>query len=128
MNNLLLFFALPTATTVLASAIETILHSPVRVASVFFAIYLVLTFSVFDETFLIFAIIYTILAYFSAVITKYIRRLTICKRNDNDNVIETESATVNTINTTINTNNIEEIRNNNSNYNNCNRNYRFRRF
>ena len=129
MDTLLLFFALPIATIILASVLETILHSPIKVASVFFAIYLIVTFSAFDETFLIFAIIYTILAYISAVITKFIIKLTRCRKCNDDNVIETDSATVNTINATINAQNVEGITdNNNSNGGNCMHNYRFRRF
>ena len=132
MNNLLLFFALPIATIILASVLETIICSPIRVASVFFAIYLIVTFSVFDETFLIFAIVYTILAYISAVITRFILRILHCRRNqnndNNNNSIDVESATVNTINATINAQNVERNTDNNSNGGNCIRNYRFRRF
>ena len=69
MNNLLLFFALPVATILLAIVFQKILCSPILVAITFFAAYLIVTFAVFDETFLIFAIVYTIIAYITAAIT-----------------------------------------------------------
>lgn len=130
MNMLLLFFALPIATIILASALETILCSPIRVASVFFAIFLVVTFSIFDETFLIFALVYTILAYISAVITRFFIRLCHCKRNHNNenNSIDVTSATINTVNATINAENLEERSGNNNSNNNCSNSFRYRRF
>ena len=57
MNNLLLFFALPIATILLSIVLEKIVRSPILVASAAFAIYLIVAFSVFDSTFLVFAII-----------------------------------------------------------------------
>lgn len=129
MNLLLLLFALPIATIILASVLETILHSPIKVASIFFAIYLVVAFTAFDATFLIFVIAYTILAYISAVITRIILRFFHCINHDNDdddsdnNVINTDSATINTVNTTVNTQNIG-----NGNNSSCGCNTRFRRF
>lgn len=131
MNNLLLFFAFPIATIILASALETVLHSPIRVASVFFAIFLIITFAVFDETFLIYAIVYTILAYISAVITRFILKIIHCciRHNDENDTIESNSATVNTINATINAQNVESITDDNSNSNgSCSRSYRYKRF
>lgn len=77
MNTLLLFFALPVATIILAVILERLLRCPIAVAAIFFAIYLIVTFAAFDETFLIFAIVYTILAYIAAVITCLTRRLNI---------------------------------------------------
>ncbi len=85
MNNLLLFFALPVATILLAIVFQKILCSPILVAITFFAAYLIVTFAVFDETFLIFAIVYTIIAYITAAITKFIRRFIRCQRNSNNN-------------------------------------------
>lgn len=70
MNILLFFFALPIATIILAIALEKILRCPVLTASVFFAIFLILAFTVFDTTFLIFAIVYTILAFIVAVLAE----------------------------------------------------------
>lgn len=131
MNNLLLFFALPIATIILASVLETILHSPIKVASIAFAIYLIVTFAAFDETFLIYAIAYTILAYISAIIVKFILRLIHCNSDSNNDTIEVTSATVNAENATINAENVEVVEegSNNSNNGNCMRGYnRIRRF
>lgn len=85
MNNLLLFFALPVATILLAIVFQRILYSPILVAITFFAIYLVVTFAAFDETFLIYAILYTILAYITAAITRFISRFIACQRSGNNN-------------------------------------------
>lgn len=72
MNTLLLFFALPIATIILAIVLQKILNSPLLVAATFFAIYLIVTFAVFDVNFLVYAIIYTILAYITAVLVRII--------------------------------------------------------
>lgn len=82
MNNLLIFFALPVATIILASVFEKIIESPIAVAATAFAIYLIVTFAAFDETFLIAAIVYTILALISALITRFICDL--CHNDDDD--------------------------------------------
>ena len=76
MNNiLLLFFALPIATIILAIVLQKVLKCPILVAATFFAIYLIVTYTAFNSDFLIFAISYTIIAYITAVLTKYICRL-----------------------------------------------------
>ncbi|MBO5348724.1 MAG: DUF2651 family protein [Clostridia bacterium] len=85
MNTLLLFFALPVATIILAIVLQRLLCSPILVALTFFAIYLILTFSTFDETFLIFAIVYTIIAYITAAITRFVRNFIRCQNNNNNN-------------------------------------------
>ena len=107
MNILLLFFALPIATIILAVVLQTILRRPVLVAATFFSIYLIVTFAAFDESFLIFAIVYTILAYIAAVITKFIMKLLRCRHRveeiieDNDEETDTDTNSVlNTVNLT----------------------------
>ena len=45
MNNLLLFFALPVATIILAIVFQKILRNPILTAATFFAIYLIVAFS-----------------------------------------------------------------------------------
>lgn len=72
MDLILLFFALPLATIILAIVLEKILKCPILVAATFFAIFLIVTFAVFGSDFLIFAIVYTILAYIAAAITRFI--------------------------------------------------------
>ena len=52
MNTLLLFFALPVATVILAIVLQKILNNPLLVAATFFAIYLVVAFTAFDASFL----------------------------------------------------------------------------
>lgn len=70
MNTLLLFFALPVATIILAIVLEKILDCPILVAATFFAIFLIVTFAAFDSSFLVFAIVYTILAFITAALVK----------------------------------------------------------
>ena len=85
MNILLLFFALPVATIILAIVLQRLLRSPILVALTFFAIYLIVAFAAFDETFLVFAIVYTILAFIAAVIAKFIMKIIRCQRNCSNN-------------------------------------------
>ncbi len=77
--DLLLFFALPIATIILAVVFQKILKCPLLVAATFFAIYLILAFSAFDESFLVNAIVYTILAFIVASVVQFI-----CRVVDND--------------------------------------------
>ena len=75
MNILLLAFAIPVATILLAIVLQKILKCPLLVAATFFAIFLIVTFAVFDSSFLVFAILYTILAYVTAVLTRLICKI-----------------------------------------------------
>ena len=80
MNTLLLLFlALPIATIILSIVLLKILKCPALVAATFFAIYLILTYAIFGSDFLILAILYTILSYITAVITKIICKIIIEK-------------------------------------------------
>ena len=96
-NILLIFFAFPIATIIISIAIQKILRSPILVAAVIFAIFLIVTFAAFDATFLIATIIYTIIAYIIAVLTciisKIIRKIINCNfdRNITINSIENNS-------------------------------------
>lgn len=72
MNTLLIFFALPIATIILAAVLQKLIKCPALVAAIFFAIYLIVAFAFFDATFLIAVIIYTIIAFITAVIVKAI--------------------------------------------------------
>ena len=83
-NLLLLLFALPVATIIIASILETFFNSPLKVAALFFAIYLVVAFAAFDASFLIYVIGYTILALISALITRVILNF-INNDDDDDN-------------------------------------------
>lgn len=72
MNNLLIFFAFPVATIIFAVALQKILRSPFLVAAVIFAVFLIVTFAAFDESFLVFAILYALLALLTALATRFI--------------------------------------------------------
>lgn len=69
--NILLYFALPVATIILAIVLEKILRCPFLTAATFFAIYLIVAFAAFDASFLVFVIAYTILAFIAAFIAEY---------------------------------------------------------
>ena len=71
MNTLLIFFALPIATIILSIVLEKILRCPILTAATFFAIYLIIAFAVFNSSALVFVIIYTILAYITALIAEF---------------------------------------------------------
>ena len=72
MNNLLIFFAIPVATIILAIVLQRVLQSPLLVAATFFSIFLIVTFAAFDESFLVFAILYTLLALITALVVRFI--------------------------------------------------------
>ena len=91
MNIILLFFALPVATIILAIVLEKILRCPVLTAATFFAIFLIVAFAVFDASFLVFVIAYTIIAYITAVIAEFFfsrcrrkQRRCCCNEESND--------------------------------------------
>lgn len=111
MNVLLIFFALPVATVILAIVLQKILRSPLLVAATFFAIYLIVTFSAFDISFLVYAILYTILAYVTAVLTKLVCNLIHTFRNINLN--NTNSQAIIELAENANTTNNNTIRRNN---------------
>ncbi len=70
MNIILFFFVLPLATIILSIVLQKILRNAFLTAVTFFAIYLILAFTAFDESFLVFAIAYTIISYITAVIAE----------------------------------------------------------
>ena len=72
MNTLLIFFAFPVATIILAIVLQKLLNSPLLVAATFFAIFLIVTFAAFDESFLVFAIAYALIALITALIVRFI--------------------------------------------------------
>ena len=70
--TVLFFIVLPLATILIAIVLQRLLKSPILVAILVFAIFLILAFTVFTVEFLINAIIYTIIAFITAVIVKVI--------------------------------------------------------
>ena len=90
--DILTFVVLPIATIILAFVLQKLIRIPILTALTFFAVYLILSYTVFDNTFLINTIIYTVLAYISALIAEYIyencklRRICCrCNLNNNEN-------------------------------------------
>ena len=74
-NVLLIFFAIPLAIIIFSIALQKLIKNPFLVASVIFAIILIIVLAFFDSIFLILVIAYTILSFVTAVITKIICRL-----------------------------------------------------
>ena len=87
MSDLLLFFALPIAVIIISIALQKILKNSFLVAAIIFAFFLVITFVVGDiETLLIATIVYTIIAFITAVLVKFIKRiLKILNRQEEEN-------------------------------------------
>lgn len=75
MNLLLLFFALPIAVIIVSIALQKILKCQFLVASIIFAIFLVVTFVIGNLIYLVATIAYTILSFITAVLTKIICRI-----------------------------------------------------
>lgn len=79
MNILLIFFAIPIATIILSAILETFIRCPIKVAGIFFSIFLVLAFILGGTAELIVAaIVYTIISF----ITAYV--VCLFMRNDDD--------------------------------------------
>ena len=125
MNTLLIFFAFPVATIILAIVFEKIIRNSILTTATFFAIFLVIAFAFFDVAFLVYVIIYTILAYITTVISElFFRR---CRNWDNrteklgangDNN-ESENIRINNINNNCDCNDNNDDNNSyNNNYNN----------
>ena len=78
MNNLLVFFALPLATIIIAVVLERLWKNYILVTLFTFAVYLIVAFAVGDATLLVLVIIYTFLAFISAFLSMLFRK--ICKK------------------------------------------------
>ena len=132
MNTLLLFFALPVATILLAIVVEKILRNPFLTAITFFAIYLIVAFADFDATFLIYTIAYTILAFITAIIAEFFfqrcrgqnnsccKWVCRCNQSNNNNTVTLSDQDVTRI-----ANRLAELQNQNNNNScscNCSRN------
>lgn len=79
MNTLLIFFAFPIAVIIFSIVLEKLLNSPIAVASLIFAVFLILAFTAFDTTFLIATLAYTILSFITALLVQLL-----CRENDDD--------------------------------------------
>lgn len=105
MNTLLIFFAFPVAVIILSAIFEKLLKSPITVSAFVFAVFLVVTFAAFNETFLIATFAYTIIAFITAFIVHNLksseeRENNICnlleeviknnsENNNNENLVDT---------------------------------------
>lgn len=138
--NLLIFFALPLATILLAIVLQKQLKSPILVAITFFAVYIIAAFvlsliGIVDlGPALVAAIIYTIIAFITAyivmIICKLLKKLErICRqREENESDVESENDNNNnscccnlTQNNDVAVQGIIEVQNNNNeNDSNCN--------
>lgn len=110
-NLLLLFFALPVAIIILSIIFETLINCPIKIAGITFSILLIVTFAVADETFLIFTILYTILSYVVAWITKQW-----CSNQEDDN-----NTCLNTLIQNVNNQSLQNTLNQNTSSCGCNR-------
>lgn len=97
MNHLLLFFAFPIATIILSITAQKLIKSPILVASVFWAIYLIVAFSAFNAIFLIYGTVYSVFAYITAYMTQML--LDYLKEKK-----EAEAQSANAVNHIVNTN------------------------
>ena len=102
--NILFFIVLPLATILISIVLQKLLRSPILVALLVFAVFLILAFTVFEAEFLINAIVYAIIAFITAFIFKLIcclrRRFNlddcnvsnICGDANNDNDLQEDIA------------------------------------
>ena len=100
MDLLLLFFAIPLAVIILSIVLQKILKCPWLVAATFFAIFLIVTFSVGDIRLLIFTVVYTIISYITALIFRAVCNLMcngITLRNINTRNINTNTLNANQV-------------------------------
>ena len=135
MDLILIFVVLPLATIIFSIALQRLLKCPILVASVIFAIFLILTYTVFGTDFIIFAILFAILAFITAFLVnffcKILRQLRDleernsdcgcnCDNND-DNLLTISSRCGNRNGTELLTISAGGtcVNNNNSNNNNC---------
>lgn len=79
MDPILIFVVLPLATIIFSIALQRLFKCPILVAAIVFAIFLILTYTVFGTDFIIFAILFAVLAFITAFLSnlfcRIIRRL-----------------------------------------------------
>ena len=120
MNTLLIFFAFPIAVIIISAILQKLLNSPLAVAALIFAIFIIVTFAAFDETFLIATLAYTILAFITAFLVSRFNNF-----NSNSNCLCNNLSEIlqNNINTTNSNDSLQDLLENvNQNNNNCNNN------
>lgn len=81
MNILLIFFAIPIAVIILSIILETYMKSPLKVAGIFFSIFLVLAFYLGGAAeYILAALVYTLISIITAYITEFIQSRRPCTR------------------------------------------------
>ena len=75
MSNLLIFFALPLATIIIAIVLERVWKNYILVTLFTFAVYLIVAFALGDANLLVLVIIYTFLAFISAFLSMLFRKI-----------------------------------------------------
>ena len=86
MNTLLIFLAIPLATIILSAILETLIHCPIKVAGIFFSIFIVVAFALGGTAELVLAaLIYTIISFVTAIIVHFVLRNNLCENEDNGN-------------------------------------------
>ena len=84
--DLLIYFAFPIATIIISVVLQKLLRNPTLVAAFVFAVFLIVTFTAFDESFLIATLAYTLIALVTAFI---VDRL--CPNNNQEEDDETDT-------------------------------------
>lgn len=130
MNILLIFFAIPIAVIILSIIFETYMKSPLKVAGIFFSIFLVVAVYLGGTAeFVIAALVYTLISFLTAYIVDLIyfrkcsRRLLIqneYRENEEIKNIEPDFG----LPSTTNLSNFNEEENREATFNNCYRRYR----
>ena len=82
MNTLLIFLAFPIAVIIFSIVLEKLLKNPIIVASLIFAVFIILTFAVFGVNFLIATLAYTILSFITALIVHLL-----CNREEHEKMM-----------------------------------------
>lgn len=104
MNTLLIFFAFPIAVIIISIILQKLLNNPIAVAALIFAIFIVVAFAAFDETFLIAVLAYTILALVTALIVSRF-----CENSNEDSNCLRDTLTRLLQDSATNTNNINTL-------------------
>lgn len=92
MNILLFFFAIPIAVIILSVILETYMRSPLKVAGIFFSIFLVLAFYLGGTAeYIVAALIYTALSFITAYLTELILSRRCFRRETFSNIYREET-------------------------------------
>lgn len=116
MNILLIYFAFPIAVIIFSILLQKLFNNPAYVAAFIFAIFIVVTFAAFDETFLIATLAYTALAFITVLLVSRLCNLennSTCLCNTLSKVIENSNTNTNNITATLQ--DLLEQNNNNDN-------------